>query len=313
MSLAIRTFQSGDEASQAHVYNTAAAKLPAFKPATSEDIRRRSGDSGFDPETRIYAVASNQIVGYCTVQPNGRISFPWCLPEHNARAWLFDAALAKSRAMGLKQLFAAYRADWTEQTAFFEANGFHKSREYVNFAQSLLDLPTMVIRRGLNVSPLKDDDLPAILALAPQLLRVSLDQARSYFFANRYFSVDSLFVLRKGDGSPQGVGLLISNPDYANPMMVDSATPCFRLGAFGTEGMTTKRINGLFSFLVGDERDASAVGLDLLSYALHRVQDDTIEVLAAQAPSDAKHLLGFYQKYFRKQGSFPVYERELNK
>jgi hypothetical protein len=34
--------------------------------------------------------------------------------------------------------------------------------------------------------------------------------------------------------------------------------------------------------------------------------------MAAQVPSDASHLLRFYQRYFRRQGSFPVYERKLN-
>jgi hypothetical protein len=62
---------------------------------------------------------------------------------------------------------------------------------------------------------------------------------------------------------------------------------------------------------VRDDADGTPIGLDLLSYALNRLQDDSIDVLAAQAPSDAKHLVGFYQKYFRKQGSFPVFEREL--
>jgi hypothetical protein len=169
-----------------------------------------------------------------------------------------------------------------------------------------------VIRRGLNISPLVEADLPNVAVLAPGVLRLPPGQLRDYFLANPYFAADSLFVLRKANGIPQGVGMLISNPEYASPLKIDLLAPCFRLGAFGTEGMTTKRVNGLFSFLVRDDTDATAIGLDLLSYALNLVQDDTIEVLAAQVPSDAIHLLGFYQKYFRKQGSFPVFERELN-
>jgi hypothetical protein len=87
--------------------------------------------------------------------------------------------------------------------------------------------------------------------------------------------------------------------------------PCFRLGAFGTEGMTTKRINGLFSFLAADGRDTQPFALDLLGYAAYKLQDTDVETFAAQVPSDAGHLLRFYKQYFQRQGSFPILERPL--
>lgn len=312
MQLEIRTFQPGDELTQAAIYNAVAANLPGYKPALVPDIQRRTSDPDFDPATRFYAVSAGQIVGYCMIQPGGRIGYPWSLPGHGAEEPLFDATVQACRSRGLHRLIAAYRADWTAQLAFFESHGFRKARDMVNFAQNLLDLPTMVIRRGLNISPLKAEDLPAMAALAPTVLKIAPDKMEQHFLANRYFSADSLFVLRKADGAVQGVGQLITNSDYADPLQIDSAAPCFRLGAFGTEGMTTKRVKGLFSFLVRDDADGTAIGLDLLSYSLSRLQDDSIDVLAAQAPSDAKHLVSFYQKYFRKQGFFPVFERELN-
>jgi GNAT superfamily N-acetyltransferase len=311
MNLEIRTYQPGDEVTQAAIYNAVAANLPGFKPALLPDLQRRTSDPAFEAGTRFYAMSGGQIVGYCMIQPSGRIGYPWSLPGHGAEEPLFDAAVETCRSRGLKRLISAYRADWTAQSAFFESHGFRKARDMINFAQNLLDLPTMVIRRGLNISPLKADDLPAMAALAPTVLTIPLEKMEQFFLANRYFSADSLFVLRKTDGTVQGVGALISNGEYAHPLQVDSAAPCFRLGAFGTEEMTTKRIKGLFSFLVRDDTDGTAIGLDLLSYSLNLLQDDSIDVLAAQAPSDAKHLVSFYQKYFRKQGSFPVFEREL--
>ena len=307
----IRNFMPGDEEKQVAVYNAAAASLPGYKPATVEDVRRRTRAKDFDSATRFYAVDGGQVVGYCTIQANGRIGYPWCLKGHTVEEPLLNAALDACRSGGIKRVFSAYRTDWTAQAMFLEAHGFRKVREMVNFAQNLLDLPTMVIRRGLNVTPLKRDDLPAIAALAPGIIRIPPERMESYCFSNPYFPADSLFVLRKADETPQGIGLLINNGEYANPLQVDSAAPCFRLGAFGTEEMSTKRINGLYSFLVRNDGDATAIGLDMLSYVLNRIQDETIDVLAAQVPSDANHLLSFYQKYFRKQGSFPVFEREL--
>ena len=87
--------------------------------------------------------------------------------------------------------------------------------------------------------------------------------------------------------------------------------PCFRLGAFGTEGMTSKRINGLFSFLAADAANTNPLALDLLGYAAFRLRDTEVETLAAQVPSDAGQLLRFYKQYFQRQGSFPIFERAL--
>jgi hypothetical protein len=312
MSLAIRTYQPGDETAQAAIFNAVAAKLPGFKPATSEDVRRRTRATDFDAGMRFYAVAATEVVGYCTVNPNGRIGYPWCLPGHAAEELLLNAAIEAVRARGIERLFAAYRHDWSAQAEFFAAHGFAKAREMINFAQNLLDLPTLVIRRGLNVSPLKESDLPTVAGMAPNVLQLPPNQLSGQFLANPYFPADSVFVLRRADGSAQGVGVLIADPSYADPLAIDPQAPCYRLGAFGTEGMTTKRVRGLFSFLVRNDADATSIGLDLLSYALNRLQDDTIEALAAQVPSDAPHLLSFYQKYFRKQGGFPVFERKLD-
>lgn len=311
MQREIRTFQPGDEATQAAIYNAAAAKLPGFKPSTSEEVRRRTSAPDFDSTTRWFAVEGGKIVGYCMMQPNGRIGYPWCLPGHAAQDQLFNAAINACRSRNLKRIFAAYRADWTEPTAFFTAHGFSKTREMVNFVQGVLDLPTMVIRRGLNVTPLSPEDLPALAGLAPSVMRLPLEKLSDYFFKNPYFDASSLFCLRKSDSSLQAVGIMIANAKYADPLKIDPAMPCFRLGAFGTEGMTTKRVNGLFSFLVGSEADAFSIGLDLLSYAINNLEDDSVESLAAQAPSDAPNLVGFYQRHFRKQGSFPIFEREI--
>jgi hypothetical protein len=88
--------------------------------------------------------------------------------------------------------------------------------------------------------------------------------------------------------------------------------PCFRLGAFGTEGMTTKRIKGLFSFVTKPDRSVFSVGMDLLSYACNMLtDDDEIGCYAAQVASDAAALNAFYQKTFERQGSFPVFEKDL--
>ena len=93
-----------------------------------------------------------------------------------------------------------------------------------------------------------------------------------YLFANQYFPADSLFVLRgKTQNQPAAIGIVVANNAYAHPRQVDALMPCFRLGAFGTEGLNCKRINGLFSVLMPEGSDVSPLALDLLGYAVHKL------------------------------------------
>jgi hypothetical protein len=48
-----------------------------------------------------------------------------------------------------------------------------------------------------------------------------------------------------------------------------------------------------------------------MGYAAYLLRDTEVETFASQVPSDAEHLMGFYSRYFRRQGSFPILERDL--
>jgi hypothetical protein len=310
----IRTYEPGDEAAQAAIYNEAAAGLPKFKPCTSEEVRRRCKARDFDPGTRFYAKEGGEVVGYANFHVNGRLSFPWTRKGHEAAAEpLFQAVIDAMKGRGMKKAFATYRADWPAQTTFFQTHEFQQVREMVNFVGDIVEMPTPAARPSLPFAPLRREDVPAVFELCPEALRVATPQElEKHFFQNPYFGPESVFVLRdKAGGKPAAVGVLVQSPGYADPKVVDSNMPCFRLGAFGTEGMQTKRINGLFSFLARPGKDASALGLDLLGHAAFRLEDETVAWLAAQVPSDVPHLLRFYQHHFRRQGSFPIFERAL--
>jgi hypothetical protein len=310
----VRTFQPGDDAVQVSIYNEAAATLPKFKAATLDELRRRTRGPDFDPSTRFYVLEQNRPVAYGTFQANGRLSYPWCRPGHEALAGpLLEHVVGEMKRRGLTRAFAAYRDDWPAQAEFFLRHGFRRAREMVNFVLELVDMPTPAARPSSSIGPLTPDELPAVLALCPGVLRVrTVEELRKHLFENPYFPAESCVALRgKGSNAPVAVGVLVCNPSFGDPKQVDSAMPCFRLGAFGTEGLTTKRLNGLFSFLTGDHREVNCMGLDLLGYAVLRLVDTDLGTLAAQVPSDAAHLLRFYQQYFRRQGSFPIFERSL--
>jgi hypothetical protein len=310
----IRTYLPGDEADQVSIYNEAAADLPRFKPATLDEIRRRGRAADYDLTAHLLALEGTQPIGYAGFHTNGRVSYPWCRRGHEAATQpLFDAVLQRMKARRIGRAFAAYRADWPTQQAFFQTNGFQPRREMVNFALDLVDMPTPMARPNSTISPATPADVPTIFQLGANVLQVRDEDAlENYLFHNLYFPADSVFVLRRSTGEvPLAVGIVVANPAYAHPLQVDAAMPCFRLGAFGTEGMNTKRINGLFSFLAADDRNAHPYTLDLMGFAAYKVRGTDIETFGAQVPSDAGHLLRFYKQYFQRQASFPILERIL--
>src|SRR5262249_5186221 len=98
---------------------------------------------------------------------------------------------------------------------------------------------------------------------------------------------------------------------YADVKRIDALAPCFRLGAFGTEGLNTKRVNGLFSFMVAEPAQAMTAGMTLLAEASQEMTEGTVTALDAYCPTDVTHLLEFYERYFKEHGRFQMLERAL--
>jgi hypothetical protein len=310
----IRTYGPGDDVAQVSIYNEAAGDLPCFKPANLDEVRRRTRAEDFDPSSRFVAVVNGRPAAYIQVQTNGRISYPWCRKgQESLTTPLLEHTLRAMKARGLQRAFTAYRDDWPAQREFFQRHGFQVRRYMVNFALDLVDMPTPMARPNTGITPATPADIPAILEMGAGVLSLQESAAlERYLFHNPYFPADAAFVLRaRADGSPQAVGILIANPAYAAVSQVNPGMPCFRLGAFGTEGMTTKRINGLFSFLAANTNDLNPFALDLMSYAAYQLRDTEVETFAAQVPSDADHLLRFYKRFFQQQARFPILERAL--
>ena len=78
---------------------------PALCPGSSQARRRRLPgvipDADPDPGSRYFAIENGQVVGYAAFGPNGRISYPWCLPGAEAyREPLLDAVLTEMHSAG---------------------------------------------------------------------------------------------------------------------------------------------------------------------------------------------------------------------
>src|SRR5205807_8627485 len=129
-----------------------------------------------------------------------------------------------------------------------------------------------------------------------------------YWDHPQYDFPENCFALEdNGSGEILGVYLLVVSDRFADPTKIDAAMPCFRLGALGTERQRHKRVNGLFSCAFVSPRE----GETLLAEAARRLEEAGLTHIAAQAPSDRPALVAFYDRFFERQGSFPILARRL--
>jgi GNAT superfamily N-acetyltransferase len=308
----IRTYQPGDEVGQVAIYNDATRALPGFKVATTDEVLKRYRASNFDPRSKLYAFQDRQMVGYASYSDNGRVSVPWCRPEAvDAGPPLMNSVLQAVRERGLKQAWAAYRDDWENVNRQLMSYGFRRTREIVNFMANLANLPSEP-SQPFTIERLQREDVADAYELDPAAFEVtSADELAEAWMEGPYISNESQFVLRNGEGRIAGVALAIVNPQYADPSKIDSAMPCFRLGALRTESERTKRVNGLFSYVAHPGAENHALGRKLLAEARRRFETAGLSRAAAQCPSDRPTELAFYRAHFQPQKSFPIFVREL--
>ncbi len=308
----IRSYQPGDELAQARIYNQAAGSLPAFKPATPEEVGRRyAGDP--DSGSRFYALEEGGIVGYAVFGSNGRVSYPWCLP--GAETWrepLLETVLAAMRERGLAVAWAAYRADWSPVLDFFHQHEFAPTRRMINYVADVSRLPARSqLPQDWVIEPLKPEELPQLIELAPALFPARDAAAIARFYRDHPFHdfSQSLVALKDaGSGEIRGIGLLVLDDRFADPTKIDAAMPCFRLGALGTESERHKRVNGLFSAVFTNASEGEL----LLSWLVGtRARQAGVTQIAAQAPSNPPALCDWYDRFFQRQGSFPIVSRRL--
>jgi hypothetical protein len=309
--MTIRPYQPGDEVAQVAIYNAAAAAMPGFKRASEDEVLRRYRTGDADPKAKFYAVDDGEVVGYAVFNPNGRISYPWCRSgAEDVQPRLLDTMLAAMRERGLDEAWTAYRGDWEPVLTFFETHGFEPRRTVINYVASVEALPRDPVPEGQVIRPLASGDLPQVVELGRGLFGAAdLRDLESFFFANPHFEWSAIFALtpERDADTILGAALVVIHPGYADPTKVDPAMSCFRLGTLGTEGQRHKRVNGLFSCLFASEEN----GVTLLGEAVRQLESAGLSHIAAQAPSDQPVQIALYDRYFQRQGSFPILRREL--
>jgi hypothetical protein len=309
----IRTFQPGDEIAQARIYNLAAGPLPAFKPATAEEISRRHASAVADTGARFYAVEDGEIVGYASFSPNGRISYPWCLPgAERVREPLLEAILAAMKERKIPEAWAAYRADWTPVLEFLHEQGFLDKRQMINYLAEVSELlPDTILPPDRVIEPLGRDEIRDLHAFAQGIdPHEDPRDFERFYTQNPFYDFSGQLVALKEARTRKmlGVALLVIADRFADPTQINAAMPCFRFGTFGTERERHKRVNGLFSAAFADPIDG-----ELLLGWLVRTQARPAGLthITAQAPSDAPAVCALYDRFLQRQGAFPILSRRL--
>ena len=309
----IRSYQPGDELPQTRIYNTAAAALPGFKPGKTEEVARRIHAGDFDPHAMFYATDNGEVVGYEVFGSSGRISAPWCLPgAESVQKPLLETTLAEMKKRGLPEAWAAYRADWSPVLDILRGQNFAQNRSMINYVAETSRLPAHDrLPSNRIVAPLNRNELHHLAALTPALFgERDIRALEQFFWENPFYSFpDRFLALREAEsGAIRAVSLLVVDDRFGDPTKIDPSIPCFRFGAFGTEHQRHKRVNALFSCLFVDAHDGDM----LLTASLTNLHSTfTLTHLAAQAPSDAPSLCAWYDRFFNRQGSFPVFSRRL--
>ena len=311
--MTIRSYQTGDEDAQARIYNMVAGRLPAFKPSTPQEITRRYQPNDVDSATRYYAIEGGAVVGYSTFSSNGRVSYPWCLPgAESHQVPLLETVLAAMRERGLPEAWAAYRDDWVPVLDFLRGHGFRDKRTMVNYVAEVSRLPAPVrLPANRLIEPLKHEELSRLIELGRDLFAdVTRHDLERFYWSNTFYRfAESLFALNEAESHRiLGAFLLVVDDRFADPTKIDAAMPCFRLGAFGTERERHKRVTGFFSCVFADPADGELLLSAALAMAARHSQ---LSHIAAQAPSDAVALCGWYDQFFQRQGRFPILARRL--
>lgn len=182
----------------------------------------------------------------------------------------------------------------------------------VNYVADVSRLPAPTpLPSNRRIDHVKREDIPQLMGLAPGLFADSDGpELERFYWSNSFYSFpESVFVLRESaNDQVRGAFLLVKSDRFADPTKIDPAMPCFRLGAFGTERERHKRVTGLFSCVFADPAEGNL----LLSAALDSVAETPgLTHIAAQAPSNAGSLCEWYDRFFERQGSFPIVARQL--
>ncbi len=191
---------------------------------------------------------------------------------------------------GLAEAWAAYRGDWFPVLDFLREHNFIEKRTMINYAAELSRLPTPErLPSNRLIEPLKQEDLPQLIALEPRLFAdVDGKDLERFYWNNPFYDFpESLFALKdRATGKVLGAFLLVVSERFADPTKIDAAMPCFRLGAFGTERERHKRVSGLFSCVFADRGRGRSVAL-----LGARVAGRAITTVTSRGPSSVRRSL----------------------
>ena len=312
--MSIRSYQTGDEHAQARIYNTVAGPLPSFKPSTPEEIARRYQPADPDSTTRYYAIENGDVVGYVAFGSNCRVSYPWCLPgAESYQEPLLETMLAAMKERGLPEAWAAYRGDWIPVLNFLREHGFHDKQTMINYVAEVSRLPALdLVPSNRRVVPLKRQDLPRLVELGSDLFaRSRRASGRAILLEQSFlqFPRHDLCLERQRERRDSGSIPARRQRSFRRPDQDRRRHALFSSWRLRYRARAAQACDWPFFVRL---RGSGRRRLDALGSARRtRRPIGPMTHIAAQAPSDAVSLCGWYDHFFQRQGSFPILSRRL--
>jgi len=304
-----RGYSPGDELAQSSIRSAFVRMYPDSSERSPEAILAAISEPDPEAVAHIYADDGWGVRGVIGLRADGRVSVPECLPgyEHLAPE-LIRQALKLAASRGLLQVVAVLPTHWHLEASFVGA-GFVRVREIVSFAQTAMELPTVVGRFSPRIQPISHADLSEI---ETSIVRASATGSLPAEFLECLHRVSTHSsqppaILRRPDGTAMGVGWLVENDDWPPIEVADPFGCDLHVGTWGGEVRATVRVNGAFSFLAVSAFETVSVGLDLLARLVSEMNSVCIRTVCAQVPADASQLKSFYDRYFKRLATLSLF------
>ena len=307
----IRTYQPGDEQAQARIYNAAAGSLPAFKPASPEEIARRYQGDDADPGIAVLRRGRWRGRGLCGVlrERAHQLSLVPARGGGGARAAAASRPRSRWTAAAMPEAWAAYRADWSAVLDFLRGHGFVEKRQMINYLADVSRMPgpprsargsghrAARTRRGL---PARGAGPEAVLRRSSRVRsRRSSGRIRITTSPRASSRSRSAADGRVLGGLPAGDERPVRRPEQDRRRHALLPPRRLRHRARATQA----RQRAVLLRRSPTSPKASCCSRHPIG-GVHAQAGLTH--VAAQAPSDAVALCAFYDRIFQRQGAFPI-------
>ncbi len=315
METTIRSFTTGDDAARVGIFNEAAAGLPKFKPATLDEIRRRTHGRDFDPADAVLRRGQRAAAGIRYVSDQrARFASPGAARAANASPNRCSSASSGDEdswsQAHLRRLSRRLDGQTTSSWPMASATRTTWSTSYWTWPTCRRLRPATA--PGISAADARMTYPPWLpLCRTRWALPIWRPWNATSCTTRTFHPMPPSSLRGKTEGQLAAAGILIVNPAYADPTQVDCGHAVFPARGVRHRRNDDEAHQWPVQFPDAGRPRCQPARPRPARLCLADAGDTDVSTVAAQVSSAVPHLLRFYERYFRKQGSFPIFEREL--